>query len=155
MKKYTLIIICIILLLTGCKKTPITKNIECTLNNEVEGIKVNGKYEVIYTDKYVDKIILTEKYTVEKDYLIESIENTFDSLYQEGNNLKHYEYTRQTDGLTITSIVKLDYNKINIEALQKTNLPFKNTIKDGKVEANTLINSYKTNGAICKEINQN
>ena len=150
MKKHILII-GLLILLTGCSK-PETKTTECTINTEIEGIKVEGNYKLTYTDLYIDKVEFTEKYTVSDDYLVTTVEETFDSLYKEASNLNHYKYTRETDGLSVSSTVSIDYNKINLDELTKLDTNLKNIIKDGKIEANTIINSYKSYGATCKEI---
>lgn len=151
MKKYLLICF-IILILTGCKKEEITNHTECTINSEVEGIKVEGIYKITYTDNYIDNVTFNEKYTVSDEYLVETVEATFDALYKEPSKLKHYEYSRETNGLIITSTVNINYNKINLEELTKLDNSLKNILKDGKIEANTLINSYEANGATCKKI---
>lgn len=152
MKKY-IIICCLIIILSGCNKTPITQKTECTINNEVDGIKVDGTYELTYTEGYIDTVKFIEKYTVSDEYLIESVENTFDNLYKNLGELKYYDYERITEGLTVTSTVNIDYNRINIDKLIELNKDLKNIIKDDKIEATVLINSYKSNGATCKEIN--
>lgn len=141
------------IILTGCVQEPITKKTECTIDNEVDGIKVDGTYELTYTEGYIDTVKFIEKYTVSDEYLIESVENTFDNLYKNLGELKYYDYERITEGLTVTSTVNIDYNRINIDKLIELNKDLKNIIKDDKIEATVLINSYKSNGATCKEIN--
>lgn len=152
MKKY-IIICCLMIILTGCVQEPITKKTECTIDNEVDGIKVDGTYELTYTEGYIDTVKFIEKYTVSDEYLIESVENTFDNLYKNLGELKYYDYERITEGLTVTSTVNIDYNRINIDKLIELNKDLKNIIKDDKIEATVLINSYKSNGATCKEMN--
>lgn len=152
MKKYILIC-CSILLLTACSEPSITKQTECTINNEVDGIKVDGTYVLTYTDEYIDTVKFTEKYTVSEEYLIPTVEETFDALYKDLGELKYYYYNRKTEGLSVTSTVSIDYNRINIQELTKLNADLKKIIKDDKIEAKLLIESYESSGATCKEKN--
>lgn len=152
MKKYILLLCSIILMLTGCEKKELTKKVECNINTETEKIKFEGTYELTYTGNYIDNVKFTETYTVEEESLIQTVEDTFDSLYKEANDIKYFNYTKKTNNLSVTSIVDIDYSKINLDEYVKFNENIKSAIKDNKIEATILINSYKSNGATCKDI---
>jgi len=151
MKKISIVILLIsILLLTGCSKE---KYFLCKIDlyNKVQEYELNAEYKVYYDDSYVTRIEKKEIYkTNKKDTL---------NYFNEYKNLEYTNINNLYGGVThnikkeIDKIIldaSIDFSLTNINKMVKDKYIDGDYVIDDKLTISGIKEIYKEKGAICK-----
>ena len=139
----------LVLFLVGCSKEKyVTCNVE--IENNVQGYEVVGTYKIYYEDNFVTQIKKEEKYTTNKQEVID--------YFKESKNLEYYNLNDLYNGFNYT--ISSGDNYINLSAtinLEEVNI--KEMVKDGYLDKDYTISNkltlsgikyfYESKGAIC------
>jgi len=82
-----------------------------------------------------------------KEYITNNVKEV--NIIYINYNLIEFENLKEYHEQTNASMLIITHQQSIIDLLKPD---YVHILKDGKIEANTLINSYKSNGATCKEI---
>lgn len=156
MKKNKLLIIIPILLLifvTGCSTNKKEKKLECSLNveNENENYKISLE-RVAYYDKNKNVTRTVSNDIVEStDYnTLDTYEKQFNSVKNMYKGIKYYDVTVSQNGNKVEAVTKVDYTKVDTNALIKVTNNNNFFEKDGTLRLSTLKKSYEDSGLTCK-----
>lgn len=149
MKRGLLIITICLLFTVGCTKTE-TKMLTCTLSKTQDNVELNLKYEIEHDDKYVISLKSTEKIISDNTDILKLYRTTVQQIYQPYDDLKYYDYNIRVSGNTLTSTVKINYAKIDIDKFIEIDSTNENIIEDGKVLLKTIKESYEKIGTTCE-----
>lgn len=149
-KKFALALIgTIILLGTGCGNQE--KKMTCSRTMNQNGMKADFKYEVTYSKDTVKKVKSTEKITSDSKETLDTYKETIEQLYSPYKNVKNYEYSVKIDGNTLTSIVDINYEKVDTDEIIKIDSANSQLIKNGKISLKDIKSTYESTGATCEE----
>ena len=151
MKKLILLAPVLLFTLTGCGTQ--TGTINCTLSSKdvVNGYELNSVYKINYTGDYVDTVETIEIVTSDSDIILNTFETTLNDSYgatSEAYGGYTYEVTKQ-DG-KITSDVKIDYSKMDVEQFIEDQPTLKSYVKNGKFLIEGIKGLYESMGATCE-----
>ncbi len=151
MKKFVFLIPAFLLCLTGCGAK--TGTITCTLsqNDVVNGYKLESEYKINYKGDTVENVETVETVTTDSKELLDSFETSLNDTYSKTNETYGgytYKVTKESD--KVTSKVKIDYSKMDIEKFVKDQPALKTYVKNNKLLKNGIKSLYESMGATCK-----
>jgi len=154
MKKGILLSLLVLALVvvTGCGSSKEeTKVLTCTMSGTVvEGTTIDSTYKVTYTGDYVDLVESTETVTSDTEEILDAYKETVESMYSAYDDVKYYDYNVSLDGDTLTSTAKINYAKIDADAMIEVNSANSSLFTDGKVTLTAIETLYKAMGATCE-----
>lgn len=151
MKKSLILLPVSILLLTGCGEKKGTIHCTLTTTDKLNGYTVNADYNIHYKGDYVEYVENTETVTSDNEETLASFESQFNVLYNGMNeNYGGYTYSIKKDTGKLTSTVKIDYDKMDLDKLVKDQPTMKNYVKNKKMSKEGIENTYKALGATCE-----
>lgn len=151
MKKSLILLPVGILLLTGCGEKKGTIHCTLTTTDNVNGYTVNADYNIHYKGDYVEYVENTETVTSDNETTLATFESQFNVLYNGMNeNYGGYTYSIKKDTGKLTSTVKIDYAKMDLDKLVKDQPTMKNYVKNKKMSKEGIENTYKALGATCE-----
>ena len=144
------VVLLLVVVITGCGKAG-TKTMKCTMKGTIlEGTTMKNEYKVTYTGKYVDMVESIETVTSDSQKVLDTYKTTIESMYSPYKDVKYYDYDITIEGDTLTSVAKINYAKIDTDAMIKVNSANKSLLKDGKLALKDLKDVYEQMGAECK-----
>ena len=139
-----------IFFVTGCGNE--TKTLTCTIDTNVQdGVDMKSTYKVTYKGDNVSFVESEEKIISEDKKVLETFETAVKNQYSPYDGVEHYDYSVNIDGNTLTSIAKIDYEKIDTDKMIEIDSKNKTLIKNGKIKVSDLKAGYEALGATCKE----
>jgi len=144
------------LLLTGCNtdETLETKTIDCTLstNDVINEYELKSIYKINYQGDYVVSVDTKEVITSEDTTVLDYFEATLKDTYSKTSEAYGgYDYQVVKDEGKVTSTVKIDYNKMDLEKFITDQPTLKSYVKDNKLLVTGVKSMYETMGATCSE----
>lgn len=141
--------------LTGCGSEK-EKVMTCTKEQTISsGLRGEYTYEVSYKGKYVTVLKSTEKMIAEDSVksTLPMYKEAVDNVYKPYKDVKHYEAIVEVKDNVLTSIVEIDYSKIDTDKLISIDKNNAQLIKDGKVKVDDIKSYYESSvvGATCKK----
>ena len=150
MKKIIILGITLLIFITGCKAESERKMIYTRTAN-MNGVKMDLRYEVTYQGNNVNKVQTTEKVESTSKETLNTYKETVENLYSNFDNIDHYNYDVKIDGNTLTSTTDIDYTKIDIDKLLEIDSSIEQLLNDdNKVDLEKITQVYKSAGASCK-----
>lgn len=154
MKKIIFLIPILVLCLTGCNgKNEEAGIVTCALstNDIVNGYKLESTYKLNYSGKYAistetEEVVISDSKEV-LDYFEKTLNDTYSKL-NEAYGGYTYKITKKDD--KITSIVKIDYSKMNMEKFVNDQPAYKSFTNDNKLLAEGVKSIYENLGATCE-----
>ncbi len=155
MKKVFFAFCFVILLCTGCNATNNEKKImNCDLKstNSVQGYILTSKYTVYYTGDSVNSVETKEEVKSDEESILDYFEKTLTNTYETANeNYGGYDNNITRSDNSITSITKIDYNKMDMKKYIDDNTAVKSYVNsDNKFTIDGIKSIYEAMGAICK-----
>lgn len=139
--------------LAGCesKSNESEKTLTCTNNTTItDGVEADLRYEVNYKGDYVTTVKSTEKVISNNQSYLEAYKTQVESIYSPYKGVEHYNYDVTVKDDTMTSVVTIDYSKIDTDKLIEIDSNNSSLIKDGKVKLADIQAIYESIGATCK-----
>ena len=125
-----LILLIITLLLTGCeengskvvvnqRKIDVSKLVHehCTRTGAVENGEANLNYDIYYTGEVLNLLISQEAVKSTSSEVLNKYEEAYRNIHKFYDGLEHYETQIEKTEDTVASIIKIDYDKIDIDKL--------------------------------------
>ena len=141
------------LLLSGCGKE-IAQTMTCTLTQKdvVNQYELDATYVVNYTGDLVTDVETTEVVTSDDTTVLDNFEQQLNQIYQAmQENYGGYDIDIQNDGKKVTSIVKIDYQKLNFDQLIEDNSAMKNYVNDkNQLTLDGIKTMYQSQGISCE-----
>ena len=155
MKKIFLAFSFVILLCTGCGTSSNEQKImNCDLKstNSVQGYTLTSKYTVYYTGDTVDSVETKEEVKSDEESILDYFEKTLNNTYTTANeNYGGYDNNITRSDNTLTSVTKIDYNKMDMKKYVDDNTAVKSYVNsDYKFTLDGIKSIYELSGAICK-----
>ena len=129
-KKWFIILILSIIIVTGCekeeqkvvvnqRKIDVSKLVHehCTRSGVVEDGEANLEYDIYYTGEVLNLLVSKEAVTSTNSEIVSKYENAYQSIHNHYKGIDHYETSIEKKENTVTSIIKIDYDKIDIDKL--------------------------------------
>ena len=139
-----------LLFITGCGTTE-EKTMTCTRTMNKNGIKTNLTYKVIYQNNYVNKVHSEEVVETEASEILESYKKQVENMYSAYKEIKYYNCDIKIKDNRLTSIVDIDYSKIDTKKLIEIDSANGNIIKNGKIKVQDIKSLYEQLGTTCEE----
>ncbi len=166
MKKKFLIILVLVfgLFLTGCGEQNTLKEettnqeetqdevekMSCVMQRTVsEGLSIESTYNVEHDGKYVNLVETVEKITSSDKEILETYKAQVEQIYEPFKNLKYYDYDVNISGDTLTSIVRINYAKIDTDKMLEIDSSLEQLIKNGRIAVQDIKELYEQIGAVC------
>lgn len=155
MKKVFFVFCFVTLLCTGCNATNNEiKIMNCDLKstNSVQGYTLTSKYTVYYTGDSVNSVETKEEVKSDEESILDYFEKTLTNTYETANeNYGGYDNNITRSDNSITSITKIDYNKMDMKKYIDDNTAVKSYVNsDNKFTIDGIKSIYEAMGAICK-----
>lgn len=141
------------LLLSGCgKETAQTMTCTLTQKDVVNQYELDATYVVNYKNDLVTDVETTEIVTSDDTTVLDSFEQQLKQIYQAmQDNYGGYDINIQNDGQKVTSIVKIDYQKLNFDQLIEDNSAMKNYVNDNnQLTLEGIKTMYQSQGISCE-----
>lgn len=170
MKKYKIIITSIIILLatTGCNfknenssqvisngkaiNTSSMKHKHCTRQGKVEGGSANLSYELFYTGENLN-ILKSEEQIISNDKnILKTYEDAYRKIHKNYEGLQYYDAEVVLGDTSVTSIITINYDKINIKKLLAIEGEEDNIIENGTAKVSKWLELSKKFGTKCEEV---
>lgn len=129
-----------------------SKNVlTCTKSGTVTtGVQADLTYQVTHDGTYVEKVHTVEKLMTDNEAYLQQYRNLLIRGYAPYQDVEYYDYDVRVDGDTLTSIVDINYSKIDTDKMIEINEDNATLIKNGKVLVSDIETLYKQIGAVCK-----
>lgn len=141
------------LLFSGCGKEE-EKLMTCTLTQKdvVNNYELNSTYEVNYQGDVVKNVTSKEEITSSDTTVLSNFETQLKEIYQTmDDNYGGYDINVTNDGAKVTSIVKINYQKLDLKKLIEDNSAMKNYVnKNNQLTVNGIKTMYQAQGISCK-----
>ena len=150
MKKIIILGVALLILVTGCG-TKQEKKMICTRTSNMNGVKIDLRYEVTYQGNNVNKVESTEKVESDSKETLNTYKEAVENLYSNFDNIENYKYNVIIEGYTLTSTVNIDYTKIDINELLEIDSSVQQLLNDNKkVDLDKITQVYESAGAVCE-----
>ena len=150
MKKIIILGVALLILVTGCGTEQEQKMI-CTRTSNINGVKIDLRYEVTYQGNNVNKVESTEKVESDSKETLNTYKEAVENLYSNFDNIENYKYNVIIEGYTLTSTVNIDYTKIDINELLEIDSSVQQLLNDNKkVDLDKITQVYESAGAVCE-----
>lgn len=127
-----------------------TKTMTCKRAGTITtGVTADLTYEVTYTDLYVDKIHTVEKLMSENVAYLNLYKQKVEEGYSSYKDLEYYNYDITIKDGVLTSVVDIDYSKIDTNKMIEIDPNNATLIKDGKIKVSDMKILYHSTGAVC------
>lgn len=146
----------IIILFTGCSNNSKSseKVITCSLStvNKNNNYELNATYKIYANNDIVNKVITEEIITSSNDEILNYFQEYLNKTYKESNEkYSGYDYKVTKKNNKVTSSVKIDYNKMDLEKSVSDSKELKAYVnKDNKMTVDGIKNIYTSMGAVCE-----
>ena len=143
--------------LTGCGSNDTEKVMTCKKEQTVStGLKGEYTYEVSYKGKYVTVLKSTEKLVAEDSVksTLPMYKEAVENVYKPYKDVDNYSAKVDVKDYVLTSIVEINYAKIDTDKLISIDKNNAQLIKNGKVKIDDIKSYYESSvvGATCGEI---
>ena len=174
-KRFLILLICAVLVLTGCGSSKKESNdgkfgnggtednggiettsktekvMKCSITANNGTYSLVSTYEVYHDGEYVSTIKTTENLKAASKSDLDYMEEYLDSLYsQMKNNYGGYTYTIDNDGSKVVTHITADYTTMNLNKLLQTDSTASIYIENGKVTLSGLKTLYQQSGISCE-----
>lgn len=143
----------VLVVTSGCTKEE-QKTMVCTLTKKdvVNKYDLKSTYKVNYTGEVVDNVETEEIITSDEAVVLETFETQLNDIYNAmKDNYGGYDINITNDGTKVTSLVKIDYSKLDFKKLIEDNSTMKNYVnKDNRLTLDGIKTMYKAQGITCK-----
>lgn len=151
MKKIIVLGIALLVFLTGCGNEPEQKMV-CTRTGNMNGIKMDFRYEVYYQGQDVNKVETTEIIESDSEETLNTYKTTIENLYGNFDNIDNYKYNVVIEGNTLTSTTDINYAKIDMDQLLEVDSSIQQLLNDNnKVDLEKVTSVYEQAGATCEK----
>lgn len=150
MKKIIVLGVALLILMTGCGMSE-EKKMVCTRTANMNGVKLDFRYEVTYQGNNVNKVETTEKVESDSKETLNTYQETVENLYSNFDNIKHYKYNVEINGNTLISTTDIDYTKIDMDELLEIDSSVQQLLNDNnKIDLDKITQVYESTGAVCE-----
>ena len=154
MKKALLIILlCGVILLSGCGDKEQKLNCTLTKNDVVNGYKMTSHYDVTSKNKIVTKVITTETVESEDTEVLDYFKSYIEEAYTKMNEAYGgYDFKTTLEDKKLVVNTTIDYTILNLEQLSKDDSSMKQFVdEDNNLTLDGIKKMYEILGASCKE----
>ena len=152
MKK--IFVICTLLLLfTGCAKEE-AGSTSCTMYNKdvVNGYELSSTYVINHKNGLVESVETVETVSSEDEEILDTMETYLNDTYKAlDESYGGYTYEVKNENGKVTSRVKIDYNKMDIDSYVTDQPTIKDYVEDSKLTLEGVKLMYESMGATCEE----
>lgn len=113
------------------------------------GVTADLSYEVTYRGLYVEKIHTVEKLMSENEAYLNLYKQKVEEGYSSYKDLEHYNYSIVVKDGILTSIVDIDYSKVDTDKMIEIDSNNATLIRDGKIRVSDMKTLYRSTGAVC------
>ncbi len=149
-KLVSLGLLTLIILISGCNKDLEDKVVTCTMQaTYTEGMDIKAVYKISAKNKYVTYVETVEEMKITDKEIRDEYYNTALEQAQPFKDIKYYEANIEVNDDIIRSVVKIDYEHINMDDLIKVNSGMQEYLNKGKIRLEDMVNAYKEIGVNC------
>ncbi len=157
MKKKILIPIIILILLLSIIILLITNGhksgkMKCVYTSTSDAIETSSIYLITFKNNIVSNLETKEVIVSNDKTMLNEYKTALELVYSEYNNLEYYDNTVTLKDNKLTTITKVNYEKLDINKFISIDKNNKELFNNNKVNLSTLKKIYKKNGAKCKYI---
>ena len=173
MKKYKIIVLIMISLLitVGCnlqknnKKTKIIsdgtiidtskmQHKHCSRKGNVQGGSANLNYEIFSTDDKISLLKSEEQVVSNDKNVLKTYEDAYRKIHKNYEGLQYYDAEVVVNDTSVTSIITINYDKINMKALLAIEGEEDNIIENGTAKLSKWIELAKKFGTKCDDVEE-
>lgn len=148
-----LVIVLVTIVISGCDKgKEVVKTCKVTSNQSANGYILNSNYEVHSKDGIVTRVETKEVVKSDNKQVREYFKNYLEKEYKKASETYGgYTYSITDDGNNVTSKVKINYSKMNLDKFIKDNPQIKSYVnKNNKITLDGIQKVYESLGATCE-----
>lgn len=156
MKKlcFITILLLIVVLITGCDENKSKGHKYCTRSGSVENGDVSLNYNIYYTGDTLNKIESNEKVTSEDSSVLDTYENAYKGIHVNYKGLDHYNTSVIRTDDSVTSIIVIDYDKVDIDRLIELEGEDDNIFENKIPKVSKWLELGKKVGIKCEEVEE-
>jgi len=154
MKKVLLLVVACasMFMLTGCgENNEPTKTMKCTRTANESGIKMDLSYNISYKGDYVTLVESNETVTIDDKATLEAYQKEIQKSLDKFKDIQYYDTNLTAKDNSITSTIKIDYTKIDINKLIEIEPSMKVLFKDGKIKVADMETLYSSMQISCQK----
>ena len=172
MKKLLIVLIVVSLfVLTGCedneetKKTEIISNGEkvntakmehkhCERQGTLEGGEVSLQYEIYYTGEVLNLVKSEEKVISPNEEILDKYEEAYRGIHSHYTDLEYYDTEVIRGETAVTSLITINYDKIDIQQLLDIEGSEHNVVENGIPKVDKWLELAKKFGTKCTKVEE-
>ena len=112
-----LLIVFVLLLLCGCSKNTNLIHEHCTRNGSIENGSVNLEYDLYSSNDVLLKLESNESVISDDSSVLDTYQDAYQKIHSYYKNLEYYHTKINRDDTSITSVIVIEYDKIDIDKL--------------------------------------
>lgn len=138
-------------------RTGKSKHKKCTRRaNAGEGVDVSLNYDLYYTDDNLNILRSEEKIITEDQKVLDEYEEAYKKIHDHYKELKNYDTEIERDDNSVTSLMVINYDKVDINKLQEIEqTDEENSIfEKGKAKVEKWLTLAKKFGTECEDVEE-
>ena len=124
----------------------------CYYKSSNDVMKTESTYLIKFKNRYVVNLYSKEIIISNDDKMLEQYQNTLELSYLKYNTLDNYYNSVTLNDNELTTITKINYEKLDIDKFISIDNSNKNLFSNKKIKLTKLKKIYTDNGAKCKYI---
>ena len=122
--------------------------------NAGSGVDVSLNYELYYTGNYLNVLESIEKVVSADEKTLDTYQDAYKKIHDNYKGLEYYDAEVVRGDTSVTSHIKIDYDRINIDHLLDIEGEEDNIIVDGKARVDKWLELAKKFGTKCEEVEE-
>lgn len=145
-KKLYILLILGTMLFTGCETE---KTMKCVSKIKKVEDTVELYYNITYKGDYITSIKNEEVVTMQDVESLQNYKTQLEKIYKPYEELDYYDYSITLEDNVVTSILKIDYSKVDTDKMIEIDSTNATRIKNGKIKLSDIENDYQKLGFTC------
>ena len=126
----------------------------CSRKGSVQGGTANLNYEIFYADDKINLLRSEEQVVSNDKNVLKTYEDAYRKIHKNYEGLQYYDAEVVVNDTSVTSIITINYDKINMKALLAIEGEEDNIIENGTAKLSKWIELAKKFGTKCEDVEE-
>ena len=126
----------------------------CSRKGNVQGGSANLNYEIFSTDDKISLLKSEEQVVSNDKNVLKTYEDAYRKIHKNYEGLQYYDAEVVVNDTSVTSIITINYDKINMKALLAIEGEEDNIIENGTAKLSKWIELAKKFGTKCEDVEE-
>ena len=127
---------------------------QCSRQGSVQGGTANLNYEIFYTDDKINLLRSEEQVVSNDQNVLKTYEDAYRGIHKHYEGLQYYDTEVVVGENSVTSVITINYDKINIKQLLAIEGEEDNIIENGTAKLSKWLELSKKFGTKCEDVEE-